>query len=146
MLFRGLGGVGDLRPSFHLHAEGGRPPGSPFAILESPTPRPASEESLHGEPLQDIVVTVPSQHGAGGDQVPGERTVVPGLEERVTELLVCAGPSQVRPEGAEQDKIAGGEGFSGEPDERIRSSTWISSPSLAQQTHGLHLNRRTAFQ
>ena len=115
-------------------------------MLESPTLRPASQESLHREPLQDIVVAVPLQHGAGGDQVPGERTVVPGLEERVTEFLGCAGPSQVRPEGAEQDKVAGGERFIGEPDERIRSSTLISSPSLAQQTHDLHLNRRTAFQ
>ena len=58
-------------------------------MLESPTLRPASEESLHHrEPLQDIVVAVPSQYGAGGDQVPGERTVVPGLEERVTEFQV----------------------------------------------------------
>jgi len=115
-------------------------------MLESPILRPASRHSLFREPLQDIVVGASLQHGAGGDQVPGERTVVAGLEERVTELVVCAGPSQVRPEGAEQDKIAGGERFSGEPDERIRSSTRISSPSLAQQTHGLHLNRRTAFQ
>ena len=109
-------------------------------MLESPTLRPASEESLHHrEPLQDIVVAAPLQHGAGGDQVPGERTVVPGLEERVTELLVGAWERQVRVEGAEQDKVAGGERFHGEPDERIRSSTWISSPSLAQQTHGLSL-------
>src|SRR5664279_4058231 len=115
-------------------------------MLESPTMRPASQESLHREPLQDIVVAVPLQHGAGGDQVPGERTVVPGLEERATEVLVGAGPSQVRSEGAEQDKVAGGERFSGEPDERIRSSTWIPSPSLAQQTHDLRLIRRTAFQ
>jgi len=115
-------------------------------MLESPTPRPASEESLHREPLQHIVVAVPSQYGAGGDQVPGERPVVPGLEERATEFLVGARSGGIRPEGAEQDKVAGGERFSGEPDERIRSSTWISSPSLAQQTHDLHLNRRTAFQ
>jgi hypothetical protein len=104
-------------------------------MLESPTPRPASEESLHREPLQHIVVAVPSQYGAGGDQVPGERTVVPGLPQGATEFLVGAWERQVRVEGAEQDKVAGGERFSGQPDERIRSSTWISSPSLAQQTH-----------
>jgi hypothetical protein len=49
--------------------------------------------------------------------------------------MVCAWERQVRVEGAEQDKVAGGERFSGQPDERIRSSTWILSPSLAQQTH-----------
>jgi hypothetical protein len=51
----------------------------PLAVLEPPILRPAWQESLHREPLQDIVVAVPLQHGAGGDQVPGERPVVPGL-------------------------------------------------------------------
>ena len=85
------------------------------------------------------MVAVPLQHGAGGDQVPGERTVVPGLQERATEFLARSWPGQVRPEGAEQDKVGGGERLRGQPDERIRSSTWISSPSLAQQTHDLPL-------
>ena len=57
------------------------------------------------------------------------------MKECATEVLVGAWERQVRVEGAEQDKVAGGEWFSGEPDERIRSSTWISSPSLAQRTH-----------
>src|SRR5664279_1465214 len=111
----------------------------PLATLDSPTLRPAWQESLPREPLQDIVVAVSLQHGAGGDPVPGERTVVHGLPQGATEFLVGAWERQVRVEGAEQDKVAGGERFRGEPDERIRSSMWISLPSLAQQTHGLPL-------
>ena len=107
----------------------------PLAVLEQTILRPAWQESLHREPLQDIVVAVPLQHGAGGDPVPGERTVVHGLPQGATEFLVGAWERQVRVEGAEQDKVAGGERFRGQSDERIRSSAWISSPSLAQRTH-----------
>jgi hypothetical protein len=97
------------------------------------------KSSLGCEPLQDMVVAVPLQQSAGRNQMPGQRPVVPGLQECATEFLARSWPGQVRPEGAEQDKVGGGERLRGQPDERIRSSTWISSPSLAQQTHGLPL-------
>ena len=104
-------------PFTGLHDGIGRPPESRSPCSNRRPCDQRSQESLHREPLQDIVVAVPMQHGTGGDRVPGERPVVAGLKERVTEFLVCAGPSQVRPEGAEQDKVAGGERFSGQPDE-----------------------------
>ena len=91
------------------------------------------------EPLQDMVVAVPLQQWAGRNQMPGQRPVVPGLQECATEFLARSWPGQVRPERAEQDKVGRGERLRGQPDERIRSSKWTSSPSLAQQTHGLPL-------
>jgi hypothetical protein len=76
----------------------------------SPTPRPAWRSSLRGEPLQDIVVAVPLQHGAGRNQMPGQWTVVPRLQECALSSRCVRGRARSDPKAQSRTRSPTGKG------------------------------------
>jgi hypothetical protein len=79
---------------------------------------------------------MPPQQWAGVDQMPTQRTTVPGRTQGGTQFPMSPGAAQIRPETAEQRQVCGREWFRGKVFHAF-GHPWSLMPPLAKHAHVL---------